>query len=327
MAQNEGDPVGEQGGSKFYRIPSPEDEQGRMPGSSADMPRSHDRDDDDTMIQDDTQDDDMGGVSNVNQPTMTEDDSVLIMLMQLGVQRTSFQREHKTAMRRLVSEVYSPPRVTKMLSKITGHPLAPGFAFDITCNDPDDDKPWDFDQKDKRDKARRLLRETKPLFLIGSPMCTAWRTWQRINHLKRDPDVVRRELIRARLHLNFVIDLYLEQVAAGRYFLHEQPRSAASWEEPMIEVLSRAPGVQVITADQCQLGAEVPNGPDRGQPIKKPTGFMSNAPELLKCLNHRCHGNGWCSRRKGGEHVTAQGKLAAGTAIYFDKLCRASSEA
>ena len=141
--------------------------------------------------------------------------------------------------------------------------------------------------------------------------------------MKRDPDVVRRELVRGRLHLNFVVELYLEQVAAGRYFLHEQPRSAASWEEPMIEVLSRAHGVQFITADQCQLGAEVPNGPQKGQPIKKPTGFMSNAPELLRCLNQKCHGRGWCSRRKGGEHVTAQGRLTAGTAIYSDKLCRA----
>ena len=73
------------------------------------------------------------------------------MLAHLGVERGSFQREHKTAMRRFVSEVYSPPRVTKMLSKMKGHPLAPGFAFDIACRDPDDDQTWDFDAKEKAD--------------------------------------------------------------------------------------------------------------------------------------------------------------------------------
>ena len=295
-----------------------EAEAGLVPGSSADVPQN-----DDEMIQRDNEDDDMEGISNVNQPGAAEDDGCLNMLMQLGVEKKSFQREHKAAMRRLVSEVYSPPRVTKMLSKMRGHPLAPGFAFDITCQDPDDGQPWDFDRKDKREKARRLLRETKPLFLIGSPMCTAWCTWQRINRMKRDPNVVRRELVRARLHLNFVIELYLEQVAGGRYFLHEQPRTAASWEEPMMRILSQAPGVQVITADQCQLGAEVPSGPNQGEPVKKATGFMSNAPELLRCLNVRCHGHGWCSRRKGGTHVTVEGRITRGTAIYSSKLCRA----
>ena len=83
------------------------------------------------------------------------------------------------------------------------------------------------------------------------------------------------------------------------------------------------PGVRRINADQCQLGAEVPSGPDQGQPIKKATGFMSNAPWLLRALDRQCHGHGWCSRRKKGTHVHAEGSLTRKTAIYSDKLCRA----
>ena len=64
----------------------------------------------------------------------------------------SFKREHKKAMRRMVSEVYSPPRVTKMLSGMKDHPLLAGFALDVTCNDPDDGTPWDFDLKDKMER-------------------------------------------------------------------------------------------------------------------------------------------------------------------------------
>ena len=300
--------------------------QGLVPGSSSDAPMQDNSGRDDEMARDDGDDamgDEAGDISNVNVPKVSDDDDCLMMLMHLGVQRNSYQREHKKAMRRLVSEIYSPPRVTKMLSGMKGHPLAPGFALDITCTDPDDGQPWDFDMKEKRDKARKLLRETKPLFLIGSPMCTAWCTWQRINNLKRDPGVIQRELTKARLHLQFVVELYREQLEAGRYFLHEQPRSAASWEEKVVESLAKVPGVEVISADQCQLGAEVPSGPDKGQPVKKATGFMSNAVELLKHLNKRCHGNKWCSRSKGGEHVTVQGALTKKTAIYSSKLCRA----
>ena len=59
-----------------------------------------------------------------------------------------------------------------MLKRMTKHGLTPGLAMDLTTNDPDDGKPWDFDVKDKRDKALRLQRGQKPLFTNGSPMCT-----------------------------------------------------------------------------------------------------------------------------------------------------------
>ena len=135
--------------------------------------------------------------------------------MHIGWEKRSFKRERTRAMRNLVSEIYFPPCVTKMLSRMKGHPLAPRFALEITCHDPDDGEPWDFDIREKREKALRMVRETKPLF-IGSPMCMAWCAWQGLNSLKRDPTTVRREIVKARLHLSSVIMLYREQIAEGR---------------------------------------------------------------------------------------------------------------
>ena len=81
-----------------------------------------------------------------------------------------------------VSEIYFPPRNTQLLremrtrrSKQTRH-LALGFVFDLTTNDPDNGFLWSYSTESKRDKARVLLREQKPYLLIGSPMCTAFRT-------------------------------------------------------------------------------------------------------------------------------------------------------
>ena len=78
-----------------------------------------------------------------------------------GGDMKSYQRERNTAMKKVVSEVYSPPRVTKMISAMPQLGLTAGFAWDLTCNDPDDGEPWDFDRKCKRDKALRMLRELK----------------------------------------------------------------------------------------------------------------------------------------------------------------------
>ena len=102
--------------------------------------------------------------------------------------------------------------------------IMPGFAFDLTTNDPDDGMPWDFGTESKRDKARALLREQKPYLLIGSPMCTAFSQWQRLNAAKsNDKAALERTRAQAVAHMKFVLSLYEEQVDGGRYFLHEHP--------------------------------------------------------------------------------------------------------
>ncbi len=159
---------------------------------------------------------------------VTLDETHIMLLGHLGVQRGAYRRENRKAYNRIVSEIYSPPRVTRMISCLPSLKLLPGYALDITVEDPDDGLPWDFDDPAKREKARKLIREQKPLFLIGSPMCTAWCTWQRLNELKGNGEKLRRAKVRARLHLDFVMELYAEQVEGGRYFLHEHPKSASS---------------------------------------------------------------------------------------------------
>ena len=85
--------------------------------------------------------------------------------------------------------------------------------------------------KSKRDKARELLRQLKPLLVIGSLMCTAFSTWQYLNWAcsKRLCEM-EKSYVQACLHMEFVAQLYLDQLADGRYFLHEQPANATSWQ-------------------------------------------------------------------------------------------------
>ena len=102
------------------------------------------------------------------------------------------------------------------------------------------------------------------------------------------------------MHLQFMVELRKEQLDNGRYFLHEHPEGAASWQEECIKSLLEVPSVGRVTADQCQYGAEVTFGEYQGYPIRKRTGFMSNGEEILKTLQRRCSGkDGRCSRRQG----------------------------
>ena len=147
-----------------------------------------------------------------------------LMVSQLGGCSKAYARERKTAWNRCVSEIYSPPRVSELARQLPSYGIQPGFALDLTTSDVDG-RSWDFNHAEMRTRARRLVQETKPLFLIGSPMCKAFSTWQRLNQVQygQDPDKIRREKTRAVMHLNFMVELMEMQIGGDRFFLFEHP--------------------------------------------------------------------------------------------------------
>jgi hypothetical protein len=67
-----------------------------------------------------------------------------------------------------VVEVYSPPRITAMAAAMPEYGILPQFALDL------DGLPWDFDIPEMRRRAKAKVMKEKPLFLVTSPMCTAF---------------------------------------------------------------------------------------------------------------------------------------------------------
>ena len=122
------------------------------------------------------------------------------------------------------------------------------------------------------------------------------------------------------MHLQWCCKLYRKQLESDAYFLHEHPAYATSWKTPDVTEVFAMHAVSRIVADKCQLGRQT----DSGESLKKPTGFMSNAPELPKELDRRCFGrNGLCSRPKCGRHAECIGKTAQRAAIFQEELCAA----
>ena len=182
------------------------------------------------------------------------------------------------------------------------------------------DRLWDFDEKVVRDRAWKKLKEERPMLLVGSPMCTAFSTWQRINDKIRDRYVVEAEKKRAIMHIEFCIELYREQLKHGRYFLHEHPAYATSWQLEAMQRLMGEQGVTTSVADQCLYGCLA----EGESPVKKPTRFVTNSEEIAKQLGDRCQGRGgMCSRPEGGKHTQCRGRAARMAAVYHFKLCRA----
>ena len=220
------------------------------------------------------------------------DQEVMHLLDSIGGSKAKYARERRGALKKLVSNTYSPPRVTAAAKLLPSLGCVPGFAMDLTTLDEHGD-PWDFDVPEQRLRARERIELEKPMLLIGSPMCTAFSAWQRINNKKRNPDIVSREYVRAMIHIRFTMELYQLQHAAGRYFLHEHPAQASSWAEEIVRRTAAMEGVRIVVGDQCQFGAV-----DKvGGPIKKPTKIMLNCDGISEALERRCKGRGGaCSR-------------------------------
>jgi hypothetical protein len=198
------------------------------------------------------------------------DAEVLALVRSMGGDVVDYRQGRAKDIGRIVSDIYSPPRVTAAAKLLPSLRCIPGFALDLTTSDADG-KPWDFDILENRVRAKRLVEEQRPALLICTPMCTAFSAWQRINNRRRDPDVVSEEYRRALVHLQFCCDLYLIQKRNNRYFLHEHPQQAASWsEEAVMDILAKS-GVEKVLAHQCQFGAV----DAAGLPVKKPTCFMT----------------------------------------------------
>ena len=71
-----------------------------------------------------------------------KDQISLMMLAQLGsYPQKSYLREKKTACRKIISEIYSPARITAEIQRAGWKNVAPGFAIDLTVVDPDDGHP------------------------------------------------------------------------------------------------------------------------------------------------------------------------------------------
>ncbi len=185
-----------------------------------------------------------------------------------------------------VSEVYFPPRVTGLCE---GMGLIPGAALDLSIVDPDDGRPWDFNDPRKRTKALRRIFKTRSLLLIGSPMCSAFSNLQHLNLGRMTSQEIEKVKEYGRKHLDFAVKLYNLQLEMGLYFLHEHPEGASSWQEPEIKKLMKQPGVTRVVSDMCVFGM-IQEDKEGESLVKKPTAFLTNAPCIADRLSQRCQG-------------------------------------
>ena len=66
---------------------------------------------------------------------------IMQLVKNLGGSSTKYQRERKKGLQAIVSEIYSPPRVTAAVKLLPEMNCVPGFALDLTTVD-EQGRPW-----------------------------------------------------------------------------------------------------------------------------------------------------------------------------------------
>ena len=99
---------------------------------------------------------------------------------QLGAKPKQYRGERSKAVGAFASDIYSPPRVTAAAKLLPGLGILPGCAFDLTTVDKDG-RQLDFTKESMRQAARQEVSGSRPCFLIDSPMCTDYCSWQDLN--------------------------------------------------------------------------------------------------------------------------------------------------
>ena len=202
-----------------------------------------------------------------------------------------------------VAELFSEPRVTKWCED---NDLNAGESFDLKTG-------WDLHRPDHRAAVLEYVRKAKPKVVIGSPPCTMFSRLQNMNGWTEERRQQRR---RDLMLLRFAAKVYRVQTEAGRYYVHEHPATASSWNEREIQNLARQENVEKVTSDLCMFGLTTRGStPEERVAAQKRTIFMTNSPEMARALDRRCDG--------GHRHQHLVQGRAKQSEEYTDELCQA----
>ena len=108
-------------------------------------------------------------------------------------------------------------------------------------------------------------------------------------------------------------DIYAHQVKHDRYFLHEHPLGARSWQLSCIQKILGMKNVKRVRCDRCMTGLLTWSNEGTFKRAKKPTGFMTNSEEMSKILSLQCD--------QSHSHQHLMGGRATYAAFYPKELC------
>ena len=119
--------------------------------------------------------------------------------------------------------------------------LIPGVIYD-TSVDPEKDMRADT----YRTQARHDIAKSDPLTAFAAPPCTVFSSMQNFNQKHHGTLEWENKYRDGLTLLQFSVDVCWDQISRGKFFLHEHPATASSWDLSCIRELAEHPGVILL---------------------------------------------------------------------------------
>ena len=180
-----------------------------------------------------------------------------------------------------IAEIYNPGCFGRISQK---HGLESGKAFDLTLG-------TDLLDFRNREHVRTYVKTIRLGLVLIAPPCHMYSQLQNIlKDFRAQDSVAMKKYLekksKAKILLNFAIEIAELCLELGLTFVLEHPWSAQSWSTRMMEKLIQREDVFLSRTDQCMFGLKGENGVLH----RKRTGFATNNEEIYKILNKHCQG-------------------------------------
>ena len=200
----------------------------------------------------------------------------------------------------LVSEIFTTTQRVQKEAERRGH--STGTAMSLETG-------WNFLLPEHRERAKEVVREEKPFFLMIAFPCNPWSALLRLN------SAVDLERIRADglVLVKFSLELAEIQIEGGRHYALENPLTSEAWRTPEMEKFFNEHRYFEAIFDQCQFNLRGRSG----HLHKKATKVISSSGALRDELDGRR-----CLRDHQHEPVIGGSSVTRPAGHYPSKLAR-----
>ena len=210
-------------------------------------------------------------------------------------------------------ELFNPRNFTAK-----SYDLTAGLVIDMSV-----DQEKDLRVEAYRAQAQHDMGRQDPMVVIGAPPCTVFSAMQK--HQSEIPQHPR--MGKGMTLLQFAVDVYWDQISRGKFFLHEHPATAASWDCQSVRDLAEHTGVIVVTGNMCKWGMHVTEekenqGTDRAVLVKKPTKWMTNSSVSANTLSAGCAGGHEHSKLEGSNRTQQAATIPSALVQGVLNACR-----
>ena len=135
---------------------------------------------------------------------------------------------------------------------------------------------WNILQHSNHTLLEEFIDESEPWLLIGIPSRDPFLVTQYLERHSAVSDQHMKKLMSLREGLHVMMQCYMRQLFADRYWLHEDPGGHASWREPLMRKIRIESTSYFVKGPLCRWNVQKMRS-ESNEYVRKTTGFFANS--------------------------------------------------